>query len=121
MDLLRLRRHNALVVIGVPRGEQPLTLTDVAGRTSLSRASAEDVVRELMGKGWVAEAAPVAGGRRQTGARLQVQGRRGAGSWVSTLVVTRCSRSSPTSTGACSAGSGSPSRRRWAGPSAWPP
>ncbi|GAA3471767.1 ROK family transcriptional regulator [Nonomuraea roseola] len=62
MDLLRLRQLNALAVIGVLRGEQPLTLTDVAGRTGLSRASAEDVVRELMGKGWVAEAAPVAGG-----------------------------------------------------------
>ncbi|MEU4542497.1 helix-turn-helix domain-containing protein [Nonomuraea dietziae] len=49
-------------MIGVLRGEQPLTLTDVAGRTGLSRASTEDVVRELMGKGWVAEAAPVAGG-----------------------------------------------------------
>jgi predicted NBD/HSP70 family sugar kinase len=55
-DLSRLRQLNARAVIGVLRGEAPLTLTEIAGRTGLSRASTEDVVRELVGPGWLAEA-----------------------------------------------------------------
>jgi predicted NBD/HSP70 family sugar kinase len=55
-DLSRLRQLNARAVIGVLRGEPPLTLTEIAARAGLSRASTEDVVRELAGQGWVAEA-----------------------------------------------------------------
>ncbi|MFB4277633.1 MULTISPECIES: ROK family transcriptional regulator [unclassified Nonomuraea] len=61
-DLSRLRQLNALAVIKVLQGRPSLTLTEVAKRTGLSRASTEDVVRELLQKGWVAEAGATAGG-----------------------------------------------------------
>ncbi|MFG1696240.1 ROK family protein [Nonomuraea sp. NPDC049309] len=61
-DLSRLRQLNALAVIEALQGQESLTLTEVAKRTGLSRASAEDVVRELLHKGWVAEAGATAGG-----------------------------------------------------------
>ncbi|SEM30420.1 ROK family transcriptional regulator [Nonomuraea pusilla] len=61
-DLSRLRQLNALAVIRVLQGQESLTLTEVARRTGLSRASAEDVVRELLRMGWVAEAGATAGG-----------------------------------------------------------
>jgi predicted NBD/HSP70 family sugar kinase len=60
-DLSRLRQLNARAVIGALRGRSPLTLREVARRTGLSRASAEDVVRDLTGRGWVAEARPTTG------------------------------------------------------------
>ncbi|MFI6697583.1 ROK family transcriptional regulator [Streptomyces sp. NPDC050509] len=60
-DLSQLRRLNALAAIGALRGEPALTLTEIAGRTGLSRASTEDVVRELLERGWVEEVAPAAG------------------------------------------------------------
>ncbi|MGR6922272.1 ROK family protein [[Actinomadura] parvosata] len=61
-DLSRLRQLNALAVIRALKGQPSLTLTEVAKRTGLSRASTEDVVRELLQKGWVAEAGATAGG-----------------------------------------------------------
>ncbi|MEV5891894.1 ROK family transcriptional regulator [Nonomuraea fuscirosea] len=61
-DLSRLRQLNAQAVIKVLQGSSSLTLTEVAKSTGLSRASAEDVVRELSQKGWVAEAGATAGG-----------------------------------------------------------
>jgi predicted NBD/HSP70 family sugar kinase len=61
-DLSRLRQLNALAVIKALQGRPSLTLTEVAKRTGLSRASTEDVVRELLQKGWVAEAGATAGG-----------------------------------------------------------
>ncbi|MEO3789111.1 ROK family transcriptional regulator [Nonomuraea sp. B10E15] len=61
-DLSRLRQLNALAVIKTLQGGPSLTLTEVAKRTGLSRASTEDVVRELLNKGWVAEAGATAGG-----------------------------------------------------------
>jgi predicted NBD/HSP70 family sugar kinase len=60
-DLSRLRQLNALAVIRTLRGEAALTLTELARRTGLSRASTEDVVRELLERGWAAEAEPTAG------------------------------------------------------------
>lgn len=60
-DLSQLRRLNALAAIGALRGEPALTLTEIAGRTGLSRASTEDVVRELLERGWVVETAPTSG------------------------------------------------------------
>ncbi|MET0135141.1 MAG: ROK family protein [Kibdelosporangium sp.] len=60
-DLSRLRQLNARAVIRAMRGRAPSTLREVAKRIGLSRASTEDVVRELIDRGWVAEARPTAG------------------------------------------------------------
>ena len=60
-DLSRLRQLNALSVLRVLRDERPLTLTELAKRTGLSRASTEDVARELLARGWVSELAPTVG------------------------------------------------------------
>ena len=60
-DLSRLRQLNGLSAIRVLREEPALTLTELARRTGLSRASTEDVIRELLDRGWVAEAEPTAG------------------------------------------------------------
>ncbi|MBB2748329.1 UNVERIFIED_ORG: putative NBD/HSP70 family sugar kinase [Microbispora rosea subsp. rosea] len=61
-DLSRLRQLNSLAVIKALQGGTSLTLTEVAKHTGLSRASTEDVVRELLQKGWLTEAEPTAGG-----------------------------------------------------------
>ncbi len=60
-DLSRLRQLNGLAAIGALRGGPALTLTELAKRTGLSRASTDDVVRELRELGWVDEAEPIAG------------------------------------------------------------
>lgn len=60
-DLSRLRQLNAVTVLRTLRADQPLTLTELSKRTGLSRASTEDVARDLLGRGWVTEAAPAAG------------------------------------------------------------
>jgi predicted NBD/HSP70 family sugar kinase len=60
-DLSRLRQLNAAAVLRELRGDQPLTLTELSKRTGLSRASTEDVARDLLGRGWLAEMAPASG------------------------------------------------------------
>jgi predicted NBD/HSP70 family sugar kinase len=60
-DLSRLRRLNSLMVMGELRSAPTLTLTELSRRTGLSRASTEDVVRELLENGWLAEV-PAASG-----------------------------------------------------------
>ncbi|MFG1911320.1 ROK family protein [Kribbella sp. NPDC048928] len=60
-DLSRLRQLNAVAVLRELRAAQPLTLTELSKRTGLSRASTEDVARDLRGRGWLAEVAPAAG------------------------------------------------------------
>ncbi len=60
-DLSRLRQLNAAAVLRELRGDQPLTLTELSKRTRLSRASTEDVARDLLGRGWLAEVAPASG------------------------------------------------------------
>lgn len=60
-DLSRLRQLNALAVVHTLRGGQPQTLTELARGTGLSRPSTEDVVRELLGQGWLEEVPPTAG------------------------------------------------------------
>lgn len=60
-DLSRLRQLNATAVLRVLRADQPLTLTELSRRTGLSRASTEDVARDLLGRGWVTEVAPAGG------------------------------------------------------------
>src|SRR5262245_4528873 len=61
-DLTRLRQLNALAAIRTMRGAPPLTLTELARRTGLSRPSTEDVVQDLITQGWVTDAPPVLGG-----------------------------------------------------------
>jgi predicted NBD/HSP70 family sugar kinase len=60
-DLSRLRQLNAVSVLRALRADQPMTLTELSKRTGLSRASTEDVARDLLGRGWVTEVAPAAG------------------------------------------------------------
>ncbi|MFF0342639.1 ROK family protein [Kribbella sp. NPDC004875] len=60
-DLSRLRQLNAVAVLRELRGDQPLTLTELSQRTGLSRASTEDVARDLLGRGWLTEVAPAVG------------------------------------------------------------
>ncbi|HZX01724.1 ROK family protein [Kribbella sp.] len=60
-DLSRLRQLNAAAVLRESRGTQPLTLTELSKRTGLSRASTEDVARDLLGRGWLTEVAPAPG------------------------------------------------------------
>lgn len=60
-DLSRLRQLNAVAVLRVLRGDQPLTLTELSKRTGLSRASTEDVARDLLGRGWLTEVSPAGG------------------------------------------------------------
>lgn len=60
-DLNRLRQLNALNVLQSLRGSHPLTLTELARRTGLSRPSTEDVVQDLMAQEWVAEVLPLPG------------------------------------------------------------
>ncbi|CAG6398185.1 ROK family transcriptional regulator [Streptomyces cocklensis] len=60
-DLSQLRRLNSLMVIRELRSAPTLTLTELSRRTGLSRASTEDVVRELLENGWLAEV-PAASG-----------------------------------------------------------
>lgn len=60
-DLSRLRQLNASAVLRELRGDQPLTLTELSKRTRLSRASTEDVARDLLGRGWLTEVAPASG------------------------------------------------------------
>ena len=61
-DLSRLRQLNAHSAIRTLRDVPHLTLTELSRRIGLSRASTEDVVRELLGLGWVLEVEPAAGG-----------------------------------------------------------
>ncbi|NUR84902.1 MAG: ROK family protein [Nonomuraea sp.] len=61
-DLQRLRRLNALSSINALRtAGQPLTLSELATATGLSRGSIGDVVGELQTRGWVAEVEPAPG------------------------------------------------------------
>lgn len=60
-DLSQLRRLNSLALITALREESAQTMTDLSRRTGLSRASTEDVVRDLVERGWVAVVPPAAG------------------------------------------------------------
>ena len=66
-DLSRLRQLNAHSAIRTLRDEPSLTLTELSKRIGLSRASTEDVVRELLDLGWVTEVEPAATGVATTG------------------------------------------------------
>ncbi|MCG5213149.1 ROK family transcriptional regulator [Streptosporangium sp. KLBMP 9127] len=61
-DLQRLRELNSLASLRVLRGEEPLTLSELARRTGMSRASIGDVVAGLLTRGWVDELEPAPGG-----------------------------------------------------------
>ncbi|WP_405059652.1 ROK family transcriptional regulator [Kribbella sp. NBC_01505] len=60
-DLQRLRQLNVVAALRVLRAEPPLTVTELAKRTGLSRASTEDVVRDLLNRGWISEVEPTPG------------------------------------------------------------
>lgn len=73
-DLSRLRQLNTQSALRVMRGGEPVTLTELAHRTGLSRASTEDVVRDLIAQGWVAEVPPVSGGMGRPARRYRFRG-----------------------------------------------
>lgn len=62
-DLARLRRINELAVLATVRAGGELRLAQIAERTGLARASVGEVVRGLVGNGWLDEKAPVVAGR----------------------------------------------------------
>jgi predicted NBD/HSP70 family sugar kinase len=63
-DLARLRRINELAVLATVRAAQgELRLAQIAERTGLARASVGEVVRGLVGNGWLEELDPVVSGR----------------------------------------------------------
>ncbi|MEO3885488.1 ROK family transcriptional regulator [Nonomuraea sp. B5E05] len=62
-DLQRLRQLNSLSSLRALReATDPLTLTELAARTGLSRNSVIDVVTDLQERGWIAEVEPTMGG-----------------------------------------------------------
>ncbi|MEU0368816.1 ROK family transcriptional regulator [Streptomyces sp. NPDC006283] len=62
MDLARLRRLNLFGVLQALRGSaEPVTLTELAALTGLSRASVDDLTGELTGQGWAVEVSPAPG------------------------------------------------------------
>ncbi|WP_031169355.1 ROK family transcriptional regulator [Streptosporangium roseum] len=62
-DLQRLRQLNSLSSIRALReARSPLTLTELAAVTGLSRGSTVDVVTDLYERGWIAEVEPAPGG-----------------------------------------------------------
>ncbi|WP_062432842.1 ROK family transcriptional regulator [Herbidospora daliensis] len=52
-DVSRLRELNSLSVVRAMRGQPPATVTELAGRTGLSRPGTDVVVRGLVTDGWV--------------------------------------------------------------------
>ncbi|MFG1927226.1 ROK family protein [Cryptosporangium sp. NPDC048952] len=73
-DLSRLRQLNSLAMVRVLRGSDSATLTELAARSGLSRASTEDVVGALVEQGWVAEVPPVAGAMGRPARRYRFRG-----------------------------------------------
>ncbi|WP_327091486.1 ROK family protein [Nonomuraea sp. NBC_01738] len=62
-DLQRLRQLNSLSSIRALRNARaPLTLTELAAATGLSRGSIVDVVTDLQDRGWIAAVEPAPGG-----------------------------------------------------------
>lgn len=62
-DLGRLRRINELAVIAAVRDSGDLRVAQIAERTGLARTSVGEVVRGLVGNGWLVGRVPVAEGR----------------------------------------------------------
>ncbi|NEE01400.1 ROK family transcriptional regulator [Phytoactinopolyspora halotolerans] len=77
-DLNRLRRMNALSALNAVRtAGMPLTLSALAQRTGLSRASAEDLAGELFEQGWVVDVPPAAGTVGRPARRLRFRAEAG--------------------------------------------
>jgi predicted NBD/HSP70 family sugar kinase len=76
-DLSRLRQLNAHSAIRTLQAEPSLTVTELARRIGLSRASTEDVVRELLELGWLVEEQPAAGGVGRPARRYRFNARAG--------------------------------------------
>ncbi|ANZ41589.1 transcriptional regulator [Lentzea guizhouensis] len=51
-DLARMREMNQLSVLWALRGNPPSTVTELAGRTGLSRPAADVLVQQLVAEGW---------------------------------------------------------------------
>ncbi|MBP2479556.1 putative NBD/HSP70 family sugar kinase [Crossiella equi] len=51
-DLSRLREMNQLSIVWALRGQPPSTVTDLAGRTGLSRPAVDVLLRQLVADGW---------------------------------------------------------------------
>lgn len=62
-DLGRLRRINELAVIAAVRESGDLRVAQIAERIGIARTSVGEVVRGLVGHGWLEEKVPVATGR----------------------------------------------------------
>ncbi|MFI7418540.1 ROK family protein [Nonomuraea sp. NPDC049684] len=60
-DLQRLRRFNALAALSALRAGGPATLTQLAERADLARATIKVVVKDLMELGWVVQMDPSGG------------------------------------------------------------
>ncbi len=52
-DVSKLRELNSLSIIRAIRGQPPATVTELAGRTGLSRPGTDVMVRGLVTDGWV--------------------------------------------------------------------
>jgi predicted NBD/HSP70 family sugar kinase len=57
-DLTRLRELNSLSVVRALRGYPPSTVTELAGRTGLSRPSVDVMIQGLVGDGWATVVEP---------------------------------------------------------------
>src|SRR5262249_28010086 len=57
-DLNRLRELNSLSIVRALRGNPPSTATELAGRTGLSRPSADVLVQGLVSDGWASVVEP---------------------------------------------------------------
>ncbi|MFI5842968.1 ROK family protein [Catenuloplanes sp. NPDC051500] len=73
-DLSRLRQLNTQTALRVLRAAESMTLTELAKRTGLSRASTEDVVDDLLAQRWVAEVPPAAGVMGRPARRYRFRG-----------------------------------------------
>ncbi|MEV4223339.1 ROK family transcriptional regulator [Nonomuraea sp. NPDC049725] len=76
-DLQRLRRHNALAALSALRSAGPLTLTQLAERADLARATVKAAVDDLTGLGWVAELDPSGGEKGRPARRYRFRAEAG--------------------------------------------
>ncbi|WP_049564481.1 ROK family transcriptional regulator [Nonomuraea sp. SBT364] len=76
-DLQRLRRLNALAALSALRAGGPLTLTQLAERADLARATIKVVVKDLMELGWVTQLDPSGGEKGRPARRYRFRAEAG--------------------------------------------
>lgn len=76
-DLQRLRRLNALSALAALRAGGPMTLTKLAERADLARATIKVVVSDLMELGWVVQMDPSGGEKGRPARRYRFRGEAG--------------------------------------------